>query len=247
MVCFDDPTRALLVERNISVDSVNRMNEYYDLLAQYEIANLEVDDPENIAPEKVVLNNLEWLRQGILHRALSLTKATSVLAPVGHVHAIALCTRGQLECTAQLGYLGRRTAAYLRGAVSAKDMARLLGEMLTAASHHTFEGSPKPTNVMTYFDKADLHLGPLMKGKQPIPNMLRDQYDWLSDFCHPNFQSAALSTTLDAEARTVTFHHGAPLSDRDAELFTNLGISLGAFLMLWDDLEKQVRQLRAAG
>lgn len=244
MVCFDDQTRSLLIERKVAADSVDRMNEYYGRLEKYEIASIKVDDPKDVAPEKVVLNNLEWLRQGILHRALSLTKATSVLASVGHVHAIALCTRGQLECTAQLGYLCRRTAAYVGGAVSAKEMARLLGEMLIAASHHTFAGSPKPTNVMTYFDKADLHLGPLMKGKQPIPNMLRDQYDWLSDFCHPNFQSAALSTTLDVEAHTVTFHHGAPLSERDAKLFTNLAISLGAFLMLWDDLEKQ---LRAAG
>lgn len=245
MPCFDEATRALIVELGVGGDTLDRINHYYDALSKYQKASLAVATANDLPHEKLALNNLEWLRQGILHRAQSLTKAAGLLAVGGHPHAVALCCRGQLESTAQVGYLARKAAAYLAGDVSPKDMSLAMGNMLLAAGHPDYSQGPKPINVMTFFQKADKHLAPIMKELMPQPDLLEDQYAWLSDFCHPNFQSMGLSTTLDSEANLVTFHHGAGLGGDGAKLFHNLGISTACFLMLWDDLEKTTRELTA--
>ena len=66
--------------------------------------------------------------------------------------------------------------------------------------------------------------------------MLRDGYDWLSEFAHPNFCSNCAAFTIDKLNRQFVLQHDGEIQDRDFDFIARLVISAGLFIWLFDDL-----------
>ncbi|CAN7517301.1 hypothetical protein [Brucella pseudogrignonensis] len=239
MKCFSDDVRAMLLEIGIKVDIVTSIETTVEKLASYQVDVIELGNPATISERRRARNNLDVLRQGLLHRTISLAYGIGLLSGAGSVHGIALCLRGQLEATAQLGYVCHRLVALVNKKISFDDFHDGLANMLMSASHNLFTDAPKPLNVMTCFDKADMFLEKQYAvEKRDKMGVLRDFYDWLSDYCHPNFLSSASSFILDKAQNRMLFQHKQRLLPRNADLFTPMALNLDIFDIFWKHIDE---------
>lgn len=233
--CFDQSVRELLIQTDVDKGSLDQIDSAYEELAKRQENEVTLGDPKVISERTRAKNNILVLRQGLLHRALNLARATNLLVADGNVHAIALCIRGMLEANAQLGYFCNRLTSLTKDNITFEHFHKGLANTLLAASHPSFEHAPRPINVLTCFEKADRHFEDELGGEKGR-GMLRDAYDWLSDYCHPNFLSSASSAVLERERHVLVFQHGKPMLRRDRSLISALAIGLPVFLMFWDDM-----------
>lgn len=60
---------------------------------------------------------------------------------------------------------------------------------------------PDPISIMSAIDSVD----DLLKKAGTTEKIIRSSYDFISEFCHPNFFGAAYKTKVDLESGTVTF------------------------------------------
>src|ERR1700730_15450912 len=90
-----------------------------------------------------------------------------------------------------------------------------------------------PPNILACIGKADSHLDThYLKEKK---GMLRDGYDWLSEFAHPNFCSNCAAFTIDKLNRRFVLQHDGEIRDRDFDLVTHLVICFLFFISPFDD------------
>lgn len=238
MGCFNQISRKLLAHNGVEETLMAGVDTTYDQLAADQKDVVYFGNPKSISERTRARGNLEILRQGLLHRTLCLAKAVNTLVPEGNVHAIALSIRGQLEATAQLGYFCHRLTALAKRRVTFDDFHYGLAQTLLAASSGSLTHAFEPTNVLTYFDKADRHFERELGGKEAgAAGLLRESYDWMSDYCHPNFLSSASSFILDKERHEIRFQHNKPLLARNNDLFSAFRISLSMFEVFWSDLK----------
>ena len=102
------------------------------------------------------------------------------------------------------------------------------------ANHPQFTKAPKPLNILTCIDRADKYLDAhCFRGK--TTGMLRDGYDWLSEFAHPNFLSNNSAFTVDKANRRFVFRHEDNIQESDLQLLGYLDSSAFLFIRLFDD------------
>lgn len=208
----------------------------YDWLVSHQVPEIKLGNPRSMSEERRTMNNLATFRQGLIHRCSALIAAAEAMV-VGHnPHGLALISRGHVESTAQLGFFCDRLYSLIRGKITFDTFSLQLGEALISATHKQFPQAPKPINILTCLERADRRLRRIDDSfDEPI---LADCYSWLSDFCHPNFLSAATAYDLDAQNGIMRFRHTDELSERDVGLLTYLSISASTFKIFFDDMNE---------
>src|SRR6266480_1697838 len=101
------------------------------------------------------------------------------------------------------------------------------------SKHSQFTKTPYPPNILTCIDRADSHLDAHYLNEKK--GMLRDGYDWLSEFAHPNFCSNCAAFTIDELNRRFVLQLDGEIQDRDFDLIAHLVISARLFIWLFDD------------
>jgi hypothetical protein len=235
--CFDDSLRDKLVAAGIDDAALESIESCSEKLSSYQVAVLDFGDPSEISEHRRARNNLELLRQGLLHRSVGLSSGVALLAGSGSIHGIALCARGQLEATAQLGYFCHRLSVLERNKADYQPFCQDLAFTLLAASHSLIKDAPKPLNILTCIEKSDAYL----KRNHDIEEVdgvgpIRDCYGWLSDYCHPNFLSSSSSFLLDKSKHQMVFQHSQGLLARNADLFHSMALGLQIFDIFWNDI-----------
>jgi hypothetical protein len=184
-------------------------------------------------PHKHTASNCEVLQQILLHRAERLLAGAGLMLLENNIYGLALIVRGHYEATAVLGYMCNRLESLKAGNISFEDFALNIACEVLGAKHDQFSRAPDPPNILTCIEKADRYLDTHCFKKKM--GMLRDCYDWLSDFAHPNFLSHCSSYTVDRVNRRFVFRHDSNTQESDFELMTYLEISAGLFEKLLDE------------
>jgi hypothetical protein len=184
-------------------------------------------------PRKHTASNCQVLQQALLHRAERLLAGAGTMLLENNVYGLALIVRGHYEATAVLGYVCNRLESLKAGNIVFEDFALNVACEVLGARHSQFAKAPNPPNILTCIEKADRYLDTHYFKKKI--GILRDNYNWLSDFAHPNFLSHCSAYTIDKANRRFVFRHEGDIQESDFELMLLLDISAGLFIRLFDD------------
>jgi hypothetical protein len=197
-----------------------------------------VEFPGQHEPRKHTASNCLVIQQTLLHRAERLIAACGSMVLENNVYGLALIVRGHYETTGVLGYLSNRLNSLEEGKIKFEEFAYNAACAVLGAKHSQFAKAPNPPNILTCIEKADSHLDThYLKEKK---GMLRDGYDWLSEFAHPNFCSNCAAFTIDKLNHRFVLKHDAEMQDRDFDLIAYLVISAGLFIWLFDDSTRRL-------
>ena len=184
-------------------------------------------------PRKHTASNCQVLQQALLHRAERLLAGAGAMLLEDNIYGLALIARGHYEATAVLRYLCNRLESLKAGKISFDDFALKIAYTILGAKHPQFAQAPKPPHILTCIEKADKYLDTnFFKEKK---GMLRSNYEWLSEFAHPNFLSNRSAFTLDKANRRFVFRHEGDIQESDFELVEYLHLSADLFILLFDD------------
>jgi hypothetical protein len=131
-----------------------------------------------------------------------------------------LATRAHLEQTGLLAYLLVQLRRYKEGQLPEQDFSILCNRLMLARRHNIAEtiaqrpelkGHVEAINTLTLIDAVDKVFDePELKG------LFRKDYDWLSEFCHPNM-FARVATGYRLEGREVAFPEFPKTTAQDAD------------------------------
>jgi hypothetical protein len=183
--------------------------------------------------------NCELLKQVTLHKAERLLAGSSAMLMQNNVYGIALLVRAHYETTSVLGHFCRRLNALNAGTLKLAEFEWGISDALMGARHSTFSEARQPPNTLTYVDNADKLLNKIIGEKK---NVLRDSYDWLSEFCHPNFLSNTGAFHLDKDTGKFAIRHENSLTERDFDLFGYLSISAPIFIQFFDEFNDSLKK-----
>lgn len=196
------------------------------------IAVVEYGSPATLAPKRRAAKNCQLLQQALLHRSERLVWSLGSLLLEGNVYGLALVARGQLEATAVLGYFCRRLELLAAGGVRFEDFEWNIADAVMGAKHELFSKARAPINILTCIEKADKYLDQhFFKSDR---RMLKDNYNWLSEFAHPNFLSSFSAYMLDKEKGEFLLRHGAGLREEDFQLPKYLEVGAQLFVVFFD-------------
>jgi hypothetical protein len=201
---------------------------------------VEYGSPETISPRQRASANCRLFHQSLLHRAERLIVSSGSMLLEGNVYGMALLARGHYETTAMLGYLCHRLESLAGGNISFEDFEWNIADAVMSSKHKQFSAAPAPVNIMTCIEKADRYLDKhFFKAKK---RMIQDNYDWLSEFAHPNFLSNVSAFSLDKEQNRIVLRHGSDLRKEDLHLLGYLDISNGLFIVLFDAFAERLKE-----
>jgi hypothetical protein len=222
-----------------------RLQSTYDELIKRKV--LRIDYPDDIS-----LNGVERLRlncnvyeQILLHRAISLFEASLGTLSDRNVYALALCIRGHYETTAALGYLHKRCMSFLEKTISFADFETdIKVQMLAWKEPSKVAEAPDPVQILTQLDDTDkVMYRKFLKSTGNHKKMLRDSYEFLCNFCHPNFHSNMAAYSYDKKSKAVVLRYGDDL--RDNEFFIGrLWISSDVFVWLFDEFQACIGEIK---
>jgi hypothetical protein len=195
---------------------------------------------EQNEPRKHTASNCLALQQVLLHRAERLLVGAGSMLLETNVYGLALGVRGHYETTGVLGYFCNRLDLLNANIIKFQDFACDTASVVLGAKHSQFPKAPNPPNILTCIGKADRYIDThFLKQKT---GMLRDGYDWLSEFAHPNFCSNCSSYTIDKAKRRYVFRHDGDIRESDFDLLVYLEISADLFICLFDNCTRRLTE-----
>ena len=131
-----------------------------------------------------------------------------------------------------LGYFCNRLESLAAANIEFEEFEWNIADAIMGAKHPQFAEARPPLNILTCIAKAERYLDKhIFEAKK---DMLRDCYDWLSEFSHPNFLSNVSAFTFDKPNHRYVLRHGSDLQKVDFQLPGYLEISSGMFVSLFD-------------
>ncbi|HCH0720506.1 TPA: hypothetical protein NKO89_004606 [Vibrio parahaemolyticus] len=205
-------------------------------------------------PEKIqdrILDISYALTQIYLHRAYKLFVGSFQSLYSENTYLMALSIRGFFESVAGMGYLLKKLNSYNSKHISEQKFDAELKKLLFGTRSKEFldefgQEEFEAINIMKMLDEADkVFRGKVMENTIPKDKMLRTQYEWLCEFCHPNHNSGSLSFTLDQEIQRLIFNHASnDIKNSEKNIISNLGIASHAFLGIFDEVLEQIELLK---
>ncbi len=177
------------------------------------------------------------LRQVLLHRAIALFEGSLNAAVDENPYLMILAVRAEFETTAALGYLHNRLSSLATGNLDAakvdKDiMTQLLGSK-------DIPQAMEPKQILSMLEYADVSVSRrILGGRAKQHTMLRESYEFLSEFAHPNFHSNKLSFDLDKPARRIVFRHEQRMQDEAFDTIGYLHIAASLHVALHDAIDE---------
>ena len=182
------------------------------------------------------VSNCMVLQQVLLHRSERLLTGAVTMVCKNNIYGLTLLVRGHYV----LGYICDRLESVKHRNLEFPDFAFDIASTVLGAKHCQLRKAPKPPNILTCIEKADRYLD--AHHLRQKTGMIRDGYDWLSNFVHPNFLSHTLAFKPDKTNRRFVFSHEGRFREVDFEHVKLLDISTFLFLRLFDDLKDKLME-----
>jgi len=187
-------------------------------------------------PDRIKGNALVY-RQVLLHRSIYLFEGSASAAVNENAYSMVLNIRGHFETTASLGYLHRRLQSLKKDDISSETLDRDLCVQMLGVRHESIPEAPDPKNILSLFEHADKSVNiSVLDQTAKHRYILKDCYEYLCEFCHPNFHSNFVAIDLDKSVPEFRFRHGQPMRDEEFKVIKYLFISAPIFVDLYDQI-----------
>jgi hypothetical protein len=218
-------------------DALREILDAYKQLASLTEQSQKLSPGEDYGePNRIRANGLVY-RQVLLHRAICLFEGSIRAAIDENLYSMALNIRGHFETTAALGYLHRRLQSLKKGDISSETLDLDLCAQLLGVRHESIPQAPDPKNVLTLLEHADKSANIFVLGGTAEQYcILKDSYEYLCEFCHPNFHSNSVAIDLDKSIPEFRFRHGQPMREEEFKLIRYLLLSAPIFAALYDQI-----------
>lgn len=240
MTLFNANLKKEFIDRG-ETEVLNELCATYDELLSKKVSI--IDNPNN-APaftKKRVEFNCKVLQQILLHRAIHLFEASVIALSYRNVYAMVLCIRGHYEGTASMGYLHQRITSFIEGTLRFDDFEKCVFIQAIGCRHKSLPKIADPKNIMTQLDYADKIVDKLFLDNQDTHRgILRDNYEFLSEFAHPNFHSNSVAFGVNKINNCAEFKYDETLKEQEFSLIGYLSISNMIFLWLYDKFSKSL-------
>jgi hypothetical protein len=176
-----------------------------------------VDDPKLVWKTK-------WVYQCFIRRMVEGADGVRAAWNAGNLLTIVTMARSLIETAA----IARHLTDLIKDAIETRDGGALdnaVKSVLFAARHKLFENledASKARSILTYIDRMDRSVFHDNKGR------LRDSYDYLSEFVHPN-HLGILGLYADPDNSSLRIEFGK-VARRKKEISLHIGQALG---MIW--------------
>ncbi|EMK3674115.1 hypothetical protein V8132_004410 [Vibrio parahaemolyticus] len=244
--------KVLLSKSELSSKKKNDLIELYEDLSALQVDYLKVRNHEDLGSINRIYDFSNALIQVYLHRVTNLFEGAVQSLYTKNVYLMALSIRGLFESTAALGFLFSRIDSFKNNNISSIDLDNALMTLLLGTKDKQLllqegSGAYEAKNVMKLLDYADKAFSSkVMDNKLPEKNMLRVSYEWLCEFCHPNFHSGALAFQLDKDNGVMKFNHQkSSLIARELVIIEQLFIPTFAFLSMHEKTKHLLSTLEA--
>ena len=185
---------------------------------------------------QIELNILAY-RQMLLHRAIMLFEATLQAAERENVYSLGLNIRGHFETTAAIGFITKKLMSVRSKHIQVADIGITMATLILGSKSVNSElEAPSPKQVMSMLDDADQIVNRVLLKQPNKPSILRDSYEFLCEFAHPNFHSNSCSFDFDKSADLLRFRYGARMRPHEDKLVEYLLLSSQIFVLLYDGL-----------
>lgn len=221
----------------------NQSDELREILETYEQLASRTEESHKVfpgkdygEPDRIRANGMVY-RQVLLHRSIHLFEGSVRAAVDENLYSMALNVRGHFETTASLGYLHRRLQSLRSGSISPETLDRDLCVQLLGVRHKSVPQAPDPKNILSLFEYADESANiAVLGGTTKQYCILKESYEYLCEFCHPNFHSNSVAIDLDKSVPEFRFRYGQPMRDDEFQLIGYLLLSAPVFVALYDQI-----------
>ena len=134
--------------------------------------------------------------------------------------------------------------SYQQKDISLDDFEDDVFKQIAASKYKSKPDIQDPKNIMTQLDFADKVVDrKLFKLKTGRKAILRDNYEFLSEFAHPNFHSNSIALDVKKGSDSVVFRYDFPLRDIEFSMIGYLSISNDIFVWLFDKFGECVEKI----
>lgn len=150
-----------------------------------------------------------------------------------------LSARAHLEVTGALAFFLRKLKNYYSGTISFKMLNEALQRLILGTkTQELAENAPAPVNVMTLIDAADDYLS---KTRNSDVKEFRENYNYLSEYCHPDFFGITMQSRINNDGIT-TYSFFLHLKEQDLTFLSSLLSSVSTFFHLYDSILGLLRE-----
>ena len=193
-------------------------------------------DSSKLPFENLIEQNTMLFIQLLLRRSYCTYQAIDNAIACKNFIQLVLSVRSHFELTGSIGYLSNNLKNYFNGKTSIEKMDNLLGSLNLGFKPKTVEHPYESINVITMIDTADRILNEQIGS---VKNILRDSYNWLSEFCHPN--SLGLIFLVDkCNDRQVIFKDNV-FGEKEFKILGYALISFIWFFSFYDEIYDLIR------
>lgn len=214
------------------------LEDHAKLFARRETSHAAVLDDDDFGSPRRIRDNTLIYRQVLLHRAILLLEGAIGAAQTENAYSMALSIRGHFETTAALGYLHSRLASLKAHTILPANFDMGVTAQMLGSKDKTLSSFMSPKQVLTMLEHADKTASKhLFEGKVKGQQLLKESYEWLCEFCHPNFHSNAVAIDIDKSVPEFRFRHGQPMRNHEFNVLGYLMLSASIFVELFDQIE----------
>jgi hypothetical protein len=233
-----DKTREIFAAFN-RIDQFERHDEIYGNL-------LKRVEPVVTAQPRGQLGDLSRIRaysltyrQALLHRSILLYRGALDAASEHNPYSMVLSIRGHFETTAALAYLHKRLQSLKAKTISPETLDSDLCALMLGSRQKGLNRAPDAKQVLNLIEAADRSISrDILDGPAKQHMIMRESYEFLSEFCHPNLFANSIAFDLDSSASEFRFRHEMPIREREFNLVGYLLISASIFIEIFDYVEK---------
>lgn len=237
----------LLNNIDISIEDKKECIQIHQELINRNVDTIKLRELEKFGSKERLHDFSLALIQVYLHRTISLYEGSFQSLANNNTYLMSLSVRGLFETTAAIGFLYSRVNSYKESNISAVELDDILMKLLLGTRDKgILEDNPselyQANNVMKMLDYADkMFSSKIMKSDLIEPKMLRVSYEYLCEFCHPNFHSGSLAYELDKENQQLIFNHARQkLIKKEVNLTNYVFIGISSFIQMCDQIEEIV-------
>ena len=178
-------------------------------------------------------------RQVLLHRAISLFEGSVQAAIDENAYVMILAVRATFETTAALGYLHNRLSSLAAGNLEATQVDEdIMTQILGTKDTYIPQAMP-PKHILSMLKYADVSVSKKILDEQAKEHtILRESYDFLCEFAHPNFHSNKLAFDLDKSRQRFVFRNEKRMQDNAFSTIGYLILSSALHVDLHDGIDE---------
>ncbi|AEY65764.1 hypothetical protein [Clostridium sp. BNL1100] len=150
-----------------------------------------------------------------------------------------LSVRAHLEVTGALAFFLKKLHNYYNNIITYQILNEALQRLILGTkTKELSENAPAPVNVMTLIDAADEYLG---KTRNSGIKEFRKNYNYLSEYCHPDFFGITMQSRIDSTG-IATYSFFNHIKEQDFTFLNSLLLSLSTFFLLYDSILELLRE-----